>query len=148
MHQALGHPPPLALGPSPYAGDRWQRPIPELKSGLPNDLGPGGRRHTSADLGSWPGITHRLPDYDPTRCPRWGLKRGITCKPGRLIINALLLFGTAGRWGRRSVVLALRLLRLGHKTSAGQESVNCHFSLVYHHCVLTDLGCFWLDWLG
>ena len=46
------------------------------------------------------------------------------------------------------MVLALRLLRLGHRTGVGQESINRHFSSCYHIVVLVGLNYFWLNWLG
>ena len=46
------------------------------------------------------------------------------------------------------MVLALRLLRLGHRTGVGQESINCHFLSCYHIVVLVGLNYFWLNWLG
>nr|POF09356.1 hypothetical protein CFP56_12843 [Quercus suber] len=44
------------------------------------------------------------------------------------------------------MALALRLLRLGCRTSAEQESLNCHFSPGHHLDFLTSLGCLWLGW--
>ena len=46
------------------------------------------------------------------------------------------------------MVLALRLLRLGCRTGAKQESVNHHFLPCYHLGVLMGLDRFWLSWLG
>ena len=114
---------------------------------MPNGHRPGGRCLTSANLGGWLGITRQLLDPDFTRWPRWGLRRGITCEPRRLIVHMLLLFSMAGRRGR-SMILALRLLRLGRRTGAKQESINRHFSLCYHFGILMGLNCLWLSWLG
>ena len=55
----------------------------------------------------------------------------------------LLLFSMADRGRRRSLVLALRLLRLSRRMSAEQKLINSHFSLV-----LVGLGCFWLSCSG
>ena len=148
MHQALGHPPPLALGLGRYASGRWQRPIAKFENGLPTHLGPRQRCHVDGDLGSWLGITCQLLDRNPTRYLGRGFRRSVTWNLGRLIGYVLLLFGTAG-WGRRrSLVLALRLLRLNRRTSAEEELVNSHFSPGHHLYVLVGLSCFWLGCLS
>lgn len=69
----------------------------ELKVGLPNDLRPKGRRPTNANLGGWLGIARRLSDHNLTRCPGWGVRRGIICEPRWLIVKTLLLFSMASR---------------------------------------------------
>ena len=149
MHQALGHPPPLALGFCPYASGRWQKPVTELKGGLLADLELGGGRHVNANLGSWLGITRWLLGHNLAQCPGWGLRRSINWEPERLIIDTLLFLSKTDSRGRRSTTFALRLLRLSHRMSAGQEPINCHFSPCHHLSVLSCLGCFfWLSWLG
>lgn len=83
------------------------------------DLGSGGRCYIYTNLGGKLRFTHRLPDHDLVRRLNQGLGRGITRNLGSLVIKALLLFGAVRREGRRSLALALRLLRLGKRMSAG-----------------------------
>ena len=66
----------------------------------------------------------------------------VTWNPGRLIGYTLFLFGMANRGKRRGPVLALSMLRLSRRTSAGQKSINSHFSPSHHLRVLVGLGCF------
>ena len=65
-----------------------------------------------------------------------------------MIGYVLLLFSTADRGRRRSLVLALRLLRLSRRMSARQKLINSHFSLGHHFRVLVSLNCFWLSYSG
>ena len=65
-----------------------------------------------------------------------------------MIVKALFLFCTTGKEGRKSSALALGLLRLGGRMSAGQESADRHFSPCHHLGVWFNLGCFLLGWRG
>ena len=73
LHQALGNPPPFALGPHPYAGEHGQRLITEFAGNLPPCLGSRGGFHIRLGLGNWLGITSWLPDHDLTRCSEGSL---------------------------------------------------------------------------
>ena len=113
LHQALGNPPPFALGPHPYAGEHGQRLITEFAGDLPPCLGSRGGFHIRLGLGNWLGITSWLPDHDLTRCPGRGPYGSVSRDLERLIGMALLLFGTASkRRRRRSLILAMGLLGL------------------------------------
>ena len=136
LHQALGNLPLFALGPHPYAGEHGQRLITELTGDLPSHLGSRGGCHIRPDLGNWPRITSWLPDYDLARCPGRGPCGSATWDFGRLIGVALLLFGIASRRRRRSLILAMGLLRLDRGTSTEQEPIDGHGSLSHHFFVL------------
>ena len=120
LHQALGNPPPFALGPHPYAGEHRQRLITEFAGDLPPCLGSRGGFHIRLGLGNWLGITSWLPDHDLTRCPGRGPYGSVSRDLERLIGMALLLFGIASkrrRRRRRILILAMGLLGLDRGTS-------------------------------
>ena len=132
LHQALEDLPFFALGPHPRAGRHRQRFIVEFEGGLPTHLRPGRGCNVCPDLGGWLRSASQFPDRDPARHSKRGLSRSVARNPGRLIDDVLFLFCTTGRGRRRSLIFALRLLRLSRRTCARQESVNGHH-LPSHH---------------
>lgn len=89
------------------------------------------------DLGSGSRITSRLPDYNPARHLGRVPGGSVAWNLGRLLSNTLPFSGTANKgW---SLIPALRLLWLSHKTGAREKPVNCHYSLGHHFFTLVGL---------
>ena len=95
LHQALGNPPPITLGPCPYASGCWKRLVLEHEGGLPPRLELRGRCYVGPYLGTWPRITSWLSNRDPAWHPGKGPWGSVTRNPRRLISDMLFLFNTA-----------------------------------------------------
>lgn len=112
-HQALGNPPPSSLAHVFMLADAGKGLSPTLKVGCQPTSG---WEEDAMLVPTW-AVGQESPadslNHDPARYSGRGLRRSVTRNLGRLISDVRLLFGAASR-RRRSLALALGLLRLSH----------------------------------